>query len=160
MIELPERTDGEVASQSISVTVGGQPVSLPVLRIGRNREWVQQFKEAIDDVAGGIVPIDSMGGLAMYGALTLDRMGELVKSYDESGALGPGYPDSAYPAEVYQSFRKVLSAAFPFGNDLGTLLPQLRAVLIRQIAALAASSPSTNGSHPTTAGPRRRSSKN
>jgi hypothetical protein len=158
--DLPERSGAQIASRSIDTTVGGQPASLPVLVTGRNREWINRFRSSVDELLGGVAsqPVDSVGALANYGALTLDRMGELVKAYDESGALGPGYPDNAYPAEVHETFRKVLSAAFPFGQDLETLLPQLRAVLVRQMAAMASGAP-TSPSQPSTDGRPSRSKK-
>lgn len=151
----PLRPDEEVAGGYISVTMGGQAKRLPVLPIVRNREWKRQFDEMVAEL-GMNAESDDFEEIVRALSDSIDKMLDLLLAYDETSALGGReWLDShATDREVYEAFKKVKDAAYPFGFDLmARVLGEVR----MNMARLAAGSKSTSSSPPSTAGRPKRS---
>ena len=149
------RPDEEVAGAYISATLGGQARSLPVLSIVRNREWKRQFDVTIAAI-GGAAKSDDFEEVVRTLSDSIDKMLELLIAYDDSGALGgrEWIEKHATDGEVYDLFKKVTDAAFPFELDLmARILGELR----MKMARLAAGSRPTSSSPRSTGGSRKRS---
>ena len=151
----PLRPDEEVAGGYISVTLGGQAKRLPVLPIVRNREWKQQFDAMVAEL-GMNTESDDFEEVVRALSNSIEKMLDLLLAYDETGALGgrEWIERHASDGEVYETFKKVKDAAYPFGFDLmARVLGEVRL----NMARLAAGSKSTSSSPPNTGGRPRRS---
>jgi hypothetical protein len=138
------------------VTLGGQAKSLPVLPIVRNRDWKQQFDATVREI-GASSESDDFDEVVRALSDSIEKMLDLLIAYDESGALGghEWIDGNATDREVYETFKKVTDAAFPFGIDLmARILGEVR----MNMARLAAGSKSTSSSRRNTGG-RRKSSR-
>ena len=152
----PLRPDEEVAGGYISVTMGGQAKRLPVLPIVRNRDWKRQFDEMIAEL-GMNAESDDFDEIVRALSDSIEKMLDLLIAYDETAALGgrEWMEQHASDGEVYEAFKRVKDAAYPFGFDLmARVLGEVR----MNMARLAAGSKSMSFSPPNTGGRRRRSS--
>jgi hypothetical protein len=116
--------------------VGGQPVRLPVLSVDDNEQWVERFNAEFASLLGELPGVESMAAASTLGVRGLSRMVDLLVAYDTTHVLGGAdhLRATATPNEISVAFRKVLSAAFPFDNELVKfLMPAIRSVLTSQI---------------------------
>jgi hypothetical protein len=141
--ELPERTPEQIAGRSIVVAMGGQVRHLPVLAIRPNRDWQATFSAAIEKVLVDLPSVDSLNDLSALATVGMERMVDLLVSYDATSALGgkEWIENNAAPAEVYEALKQVTAAAFPFGVDLARFAPELRMALLQTMAARISSTP-------------------
>lgn len=143
----PERSEDEVFARfGLKLTLGGivKPIrQLPKLA---NDEWKTKLAEVLQTRIGGLQKLDNVEGLSAAFAGLDDAQIELICAYDVDGRLGgKGWIEAnATPTEIWEAFKNVLMAAFPFLADarrapgtVGWLLPQL--------VALAGKQPSTSG---------------
>jgi hypothetical protein len=154
----PLRSDEEVAGMFISVTLGGQVKSLPVLPRARNREFQKFYAEKVRTTLKATEELVELDDVINLMANSIDEMMEVLLTYDESAALGgkEWVDRNATDREIYEAFKKVTDAAHPFGKDLLAQVPNLAQILMR--AAMAAGgSRSTSSSPPSTAGRRKKS---
>lgn len=98
---MTERSEEARASGLLQLTIGGQRVELPVLRIRQAREW----RKALDATKTA----DGLDG-------GTDVMLGLLVAYDVTGILGgrDALEDRATDPEIYEAFREVMAATFPF----------------------------------------------
>lgn len=146
----PLRPDEEVAGGFISATLGGQAKSLPVLSVARNRKWKQQFDATAAEI-GASAESDDFEEVVRALSDSIEKMLDLLIAYDDTSSLGgrEWIDQHATDREVYELFKKVTDAAFPFGFDLmARMLGELRL----QMGRLAAGSKSTSSSPPNTGG--------
>ena len=151
----PLRPDEEVAGGYISVTLGAQAKRLPVLPIVRNREWKRQFDAMVAEL-GMNTESDDFEEVVRALSDSIEKMLDLLIAYDETGALGgkEWIERHASDGEVYETFKKVKDAAYPFGFDLmARVLGEVRL----NMARLAAGSKSTSSLPPNTGGRPRKS---
>jgi hypothetical protein len=155
-VPTPLRPDEEVAGGYISATLGGQVRNLPVLPIARNREWKRQFDATVRDM-GANAESDDFDEVVRALSDSIETMLDLLIAYDDTSSLGgrEWIDKHATDREVYELFKKVTDAAFPFGFDLmARMLGELR----MQMARLAAGSRPTSSVRPSTGSARRKTS--
>lgn len=155
---LQERSDEQIASATITVAMGGQVRRLPVLAIDPNERWTEQFTEAIGSQLGGVSGIETLADVSAALGRSTDVLIGLLVAYDASGVLGgrEWMRAHATPGEVYEAFKQVTAAAFPFGVDLAKWAPEIRSLLLRALVD-EASSRSTKPAPRRTGGRRARS---
>ena len=162
------RPDEQVVGGFIPVVMGGEARTLPVLTIAENRAWTAKFAGSIRAKLDAVGPLQSVDEVVTLLMESMDTMLDLLVAYDRDGVLGDKqWMDThATDREVYETLKRVTAAAFPFGVDLRTLIPELMPMLMSSLSkgvAMAgvtlASSRPTNGSATSTDAPRRRRSK-
>lgn len=153
----PLRPDEEVAGMFVSVTLGGQAKSLPVLPRARNREFQKFYAEKVRSTLKATEELVELDDVINLMANSIDEMMEVVLTYDETESLGSRewVDRHATDREIYEAFKKVTDVAHPFGKDLLAQVPNLSTILMR--AAMAAGSRSTSSSPRSTGGRRKKS---
>lgn len=140
---LPERSEAEVVSGVLSVTVGGRKAEereLPVLSAGRSRAWKRSLaRSMLVDIAS--LDLEKPADLAAVGGAVGDRILDLVIEYDETASLGgrEWLEANATDEELYSLFRRLLDVSFPFVHDLRTAITELRALGMGDLLAAAVS---------------------
>ena len=116
---VPERSDEEIASGTIRLALGGQERLLPVLPIARNRVWTAAFAAAIEKQLAEVPQLDTLGDASAAIAGATDMLIDLLVAYDEGGVLGgrDWIENNATAPQVYEAFKAVTAAAFPFGEE-------------------------------------------
>jgi hypothetical protein len=129
------RAEEARAAGLLHLTLGGSVVELPVLRIRQARAWKEQLA-AVDLSAGGEDALDQ----------PIEVMLELLAAYDVTGILGgrDAIEDRATDPEVYDAFRQLLAATFPFVATSALTADFSRLV----VAAFYARASSTSGPSP------------
>lgn len=153
------RPDDQVAAGYITLTIGGNPTSIRVLRIRENRPWAAAFQAATDTAIARIGDVEQIADLFAQLAANEDLMIDLLAAYDVDGVLGgkEHIEQNALPRELVDALQQVVQAAFPFGADLMRYVPTIRAVLLQALMEKARSRSSTSGQPRSTGGRRRRS---
>lgn len=145
-----------MVAQSLSLRLGGYVKQLPVLSIEDNEEWQRKFAKALADQLRHVERIKDWDQAVTIASGSTGLMVELLTEYDKSGALGGAewIRKHATPSEVYDAFKEVAQASYPFAKDVSRFpaLVQLLLTQVAQVSEQSTSSPSTNGS-----GPRKRS---
>jgi hypothetical protein len=158
---VPLRPDEQVAGGFLHVTLGGQAFELKVLPMGENRKWTAHLATEIRDKLQRLEPLGSADAVADLLAQQAETMMDLLIAYD----VGKVLPERewidthATDRECYEAMKRVTAAAYPFGPDLLRIVPELIPMIVdslsRGMAAATvamASSRSTSGSRPNTAG--------
>lgn len=152
---LPERDAADVMAGLIPVVLGSQQISLPVLPIRPEREWLTELHVRMAEVWDGL---DSQGDAAAVFRY-LSSFGPiqraLLRAYDRDALLPSDewLDDNATSIQVLRAFLAVVAATHPLAESvIDTLLrnPDLTATLLPEIRK--ALSGSTNGVQPATAG--------
>lgn len=168
MNPTPLRPDEQVAGGYLVMSLGGQSFELRVLPMALSRKWLAEAKTAVESMKGTAEGLDSFEDVADFIAGQSEAMMDLLLAYD---ALG----DKALPerewidthatdTECYDGWKRVTAATSPLAQEALRIFPDLIPVLIEAFknavsrgtaAAMIAmaSSKSTNGSQPSTAGP-------
>jgi hypothetical protein len=154
---MAERSEEEVASGLLLVSVGGVVKSMPTLPIKHIPEWAK----LLDAVTpSGIAASNPDDGFGLIARVTNTALLDLVVAYDRTGALGgrEWLEENADPAELKAAAVQMADNAFPFGEAAAVIGT---AVMTRVGQAAAASDPpsSTNGPSPTGASARKRSAR-
>lgn len=138
---LSERSDEQIASATITVAMGGQVRRLPVLAIDPNEQWTEAFTAAISKQLAGVAGIETLADVSAALGRSTDVLIDLLVAYDQSGVLGgrEWMRAHATPGEVYEAFKQVTAAAFPFGVDLAKWAPEIRSLLLRALVDEASS---------------------
>lgn len=146
----PIRSEGQITSRQLTVTVGGRDKRLRVLPIGPMREWKQALAEQAVELygafGGGEEVRDWEGVKAMALGMT-DTMLELLLQYDRESDLGgrEWLEANATEEEVYDAFKAVAQLAFPFVKDLSRFPALLDLLLDTAAKAGSTNSPSPSG---------------
>lgn len=165
----PLRPDEQVAGGFLFVTLGGQHYELSVLSMATNRKWIATLRDTVTRVIGETESLDGIEDFIDLLATNSEAEMDLLIAYDALGAAEKGHdavlPDRewidthATDGEVYEGVKRAAAAAFPKGPDLLRIVPDFLPMLMQAVskgvaaAAIAmASSGSTNGSRPSTAG--------
>ena len=136
---VTERTEADAFRSTITGTLGGLPISVPVLRIRFANDWRLLLQER-----AGVVGKELYEGLDGIVALTSEITGavlDLVAAYDRDGVLGgrQHIEDTAYDGEVWVLFRQMVDASYPFVDDFNRMV---------MLTKLVTSQPSTSESSP------------
>jgi hypothetical protein len=131
------RTDSDVLLKTLTLTFGGKPYEVDVLRMKAAARWRKEYFERTKDLSTSMLVdnIDDKGqlaksiGNALTGALLAfpEKIPELVFSY------APSLPKEeieaqAYDQEFSRAFAQIWQVAFaPFLASLGTVLEMQRA---------------------------------
>lgn len=149
------RSEEEILAGVVRLRLGRPVVvvDVPERTIDETAEWQRLMAEAV----GGITTGDLGDSTAMTGLLSLvgDRMQDLIVAYDTSGQVTHDRLRRCTPAQVYDAFRTVLEAVYPYVRDVqgavSILMPLIRAgsvALAKPTGPTADQSPgqpSTNG---------------
>ena len=167
MAPVPLRPDEQVAGGFLTMSLGGQSFDVKVLPMALSRKWLGTAKQAVADMKGTAEGLESFEDVADFIAGQSEAMMDLLLSYD---ALGDkvlperDWVDShATDGECYEAWKRVTAATAPLAQEALRIVPDLVPVLIEAFrtavskgtaaAVIAmASSRSTSGSQPSTAG--------
>jgi hypothetical protein len=149
------RTEEEVLSGLLQVSVGGMAKAVPTLKVVHVAEWGRLLAPA----SVGKVPTEwTMSDVASISGQTAERLLDLIVAYDRTGALGgrEWLAEHADPAQLHAIVVQMVGNAFPLAVDPAALLGLM---LLR--SAVASDQPSgtngasTNGPSPRTPSARR-----
>lgn len=143
----PDRSEDDIFARfGLKLTLGGIVKPIRQLPKVANDEWKTKLAEVVGKRVGGLGNLDNVEGLSATFAGLDDAQIELICAYDVDGRLGG--PDwignNATPAEIWEAFKDVLMAAFPFLADVRRA-PGTVGWLLPQLVALAGKPPSTSG---------------
>jgi hypothetical protein len=144
------RTEEQIWSDAIELTLGRVAKHVPPLPARRNRDWKRLLTEKATAHLGGR-DFDTMGWggvLELVGGLT-DLQVELIVAYDHEGRLGGAewMLEHASEREIYEAFKRLVVEAHPFLEDAARY-PQLLAELLPQLLAMSGSSPTPSSDAP------------
>lgn len=155
----PIRPDGEVVAGTLRVRLGGYPKTLPELNIEDNEAWQGKLVVGLASVLKTMDAIKDWDQAVRLVSRSTPLMIDLLVAYDKSGVLGgkEWIRANATNSEVYEAFKEVAQASYPFVRDLRQF-PTLIGVILDQVATIASDlSPSTSGQPRNTGGRRKRS---
>ena len=167
MAPTPLRPDEQVAGGFLTMSLGGQHFELKVLPMALSRKWLAEAKSMIESLKGTAEGLDSFEDVADFIAGQSEMMMDLLIAYDALG--NKALPERewidthATDGECYEGWKRVTAATSPLAQEALRIVPDLIPVLLEAFrkavsrgtaaAVLAmASSQSTNGSRPSTAG--------
>ena len=130
---MAERSEEEVATGVLQISVGGVVKAMPTLPIKHIPEWAK----LLDAVTpSGIAASDPEEGFTLIARVTLAGLLDLVVAYDRSGALGgrEWIEEHADPAEMKAAAVQMADNAFPFG-EAAAVIGTMVATRIRQATA-------------------------
>jgi hypothetical protein len=126
-----DRTEDAGLAGVLTLTIGGRPRYLPVLKLKHSRAW----KERLGGVAAGIEMDDDLSvTVARAANLASDTALDLVAAYDRTDVLGgrEAIEDEATDVELFAALEAMVKATFPFEGHVRSVVeafgPQLRQV--------------------------------
>jgi hypothetical protein len=142
------RSAEDVLAGVLRIHVGGVERIVPTLPIRATREWQAKLTESLGGFGVVMAADQSPATIARFTGLALDAQLDLVCAYDRTGALGgrEWLEEHADPAQLYAAAKLMGEVAFPFVNDLQSLMAALPGLLM---GAPSSSSSSTSGPSPT-----------
>jgi len=143
----PERSEDDIfAKLGLHLTLGGVDKAIRQLPKTQNDDWKASLAEVLGTRIGGLGTLDSVDNIATAFAGVDDAQIELLCAYDVDGRLGGAdwIANHATPTEIWEAFKTVIVAAFPFLAD-ARRAPGTVAWLLPQLVALAGKQPSTSG---------------
>jgi hypothetical protein len=151
---VTERSDEEVVTGLLRISVGGIVKMMPTLPI----KYIEAWAEVLDAKTPHAESADPTRGFTFVARITLGGLLDLVLAYDRTGALGgrEWLEEHADPAELRDAALAMAGNAFPFGQGAGVV----GRMLMDQITQAVGPSPqtkSTNGASPTGASTRKAS---
>ena len=150
------RSNEDVLAGILRIPVGGVEKQIPTLPIKASREWQSLLADKLGGFGMALASDQSLASISAFASLSLDTILDLVVAYDRTGALGgrEWLEENADAAQLYAALRSMGEVAFPFVNDVRSLLAMLPGLLAQ--AAVGSNSPSsTNGRSPTGASTRK-----
>lgn len=152
MLQFPNAPESHVASGVIHVTVGGQPRSMPTLKIGPfEDEWLPKYVGVVSGIFEGEED-RTVGEWIKVGVSTLL---DAIVDYDKTGALGGRdyLRNNADHAELREIAHAIYERHFaPFMKDAQTILETVRRMTGQMAATTIAQrlqEKSSNGVSPT-----------
>jgi hypothetical protein len=134
---MDSQNDSDVLLKKLTLTFGGKPYGIPVLRMRQAAEWRKEFLVLTQEVSASMI-IDTEGdkaqiakqvGNALTGALLAfpEKIPQLVFSYAKS-LPQEEIMEMAYDEDFSRAFGMIYKEAFsPFLVALGTALEMQRA---------------------------------
>ncbi len=123
---MQPRDEETALSGLLSIRMGGQVKEVPTLKIAKSRKWKTEAAGVVEKVLARI-PDDAQGAqdaLAPMVNLPTDVALDLVLAYDVTNALGTRkwVEDNADDREVLEALQQMLTATFPFGSVLRSVV--------------------------------------
>jgi hypothetical protein len=136
---------------TITLVLGGVSKPIRQLPVRANEEWKRKLAEVAATRFGGLSGAPTVDAIAKLFNSLGDVQAELLIAYDVDGRLGGAewIGDHATPGELWQAFKDVLEAVFPFLAD-AKRAPNLVAEILPQLVALLSSSASQPGAEGST----------
>lgn len=144
-------TEGEVVRRlGASMVLGGVRKDVPALVIADNEAFQARLAERLAGIWAGVASLESWDGIFARVTTSLPQMIEVIVDYDKEGRTGglEWIRSNATPDEVYDGFKAVLEASFPFARDL-VKYPTLLTQVLGQLTASLPSSPDPSGASTT-----------
>jgi hypothetical protein len=125
----------------VTGTMGGLPVSVPVLRIRHAEEWRKRLEAKAAEVGGEL--FEGLGGLVEMTTTMMEAVIDLVAAYDRESVLGgiDRIKDSAFDQEVWDLFKQMVDCSYPFVDDVN----RMTFLLGKVTSGASTSSPSQSG---------------
>jgi hypothetical protein len=141
---MADRTESEILSGLLHVTIGGKVCDCPTLKAGHVVAWNRQMTVADDP--GKPLSEWSATDAIYFGESMTERLLDAVSAYDVTSALGgrEWLAQHADPAELRTALEQMAANAFPFGNARG-----LVDLWVKLGAEQSVRPNTTNGSSPT-----------
>jgi hypothetical protein len=123
------RTEEEVVTGLLAVTLGGRKKPVRVLTMRESRVWKLELVEVLGKGIGSM-DLSSASDVGPVMTAAIEKITDLVVAYDVDGTLGgrDWLETNATDQEVYAAFRLMLERSFPFVKDLRTALTEIRAL--------------------------------
>ena len=140
---MAERSEEEIASGLLQISVGGVVKSMPTLPI----KYIPEWAKLLDAVTpSGIATPDPDEGFSLIARVTNAGLLDLVVAYDRTGALGgrEWLEENADPAELKAAAVQMAGNAFPFG-EAAAVIGTMVTTRIGQSVAPSVPPNSTNG---------------
>lgn len=139
---MSARTEEEILSGLLLVSIGGHQRELPVRPIVSARAWKRTLVGSLAVGIGSMELANIVDGGNVAAAFG-DKVLGLVAEYDESGALGgrEWLEANATDEQVYGLFIRLLHVTFPFVTDLRSALAELSALGIGDLLATSVGQP-------------------
>jgi hypothetical protein len=140
---MPDRTEGAALGGTLTVTIDGRPVVLPVLKVKHSKEWKNRLGTVVADTNIAVdddlsVTIGRVANLASDVAL------DLVAAYDRTNLLGgrDAIEEQATDPELFAALETLVKVTFPFETAARSLAeafgPQLRELMTGLLSNMAA----------------------
>jgi hypothetical protein len=140
---MPDRTEGAALGGTLTVTIDGRPVVLPVLKVEHSKEWKNRLGTVVADTNIAVdddlsVTIGRVANLASDVAL------DLVAAYDRTNLLGgrDAIEEQATDPELFAALETLVKVTFPFETAARSLAeafgPQLRELMTGLLSNMAA----------------------
>ena len=152
----PLRADADVVAGTLHMRLGGYDKTLPELTIEENEVWQGKLVTGLAEVLQTMDAVKDWDQAVRLVSRSTPLMVDLLIAYDKSGMLGgrDWLRKNATNSELYDAFKEVAVASYPFARDLRQF-PSLAVLLLDQVAKIASDlSPSTNGPRKRTGGRR------
>ena len=154
---MARHTEEEIiARRGVSVVLGGIRKDVPALVIEANEAWQLLLARRVGEEWTSLDVTADWTDLIALVSQSIPLMIELVVAYDAEGHTGGAewIRSHATPEEVYEAFKGVLGASYPFARDLTRYIPMLVGQVLGRASESSTSSPSPSGaSLPTTSDP-------
>ena len=144
---MTERSEEEVLSGLLQVSVGGIVKAMPTLPIKYVAEWAQ----LLDALTPSTAEIDPREGFTLIARVTLAGLLDLVVAYDRTGALGgrEWLEEHADAQQLRAAAVAMAANAFPLGDGAAVVAQMLAKMLVPPDAESnppnSTSGPSRNG---------------
>ena len=107
----------------IMVVLGGEEVSVPVLRMRASREWREAFSASVAELPGSIKLTDAANPVELQEALQTLLITMPEKTIESFFLYArtlkrEAYEDLATDEEVAAAFDQIIEVAFPLGKSL------------------------------------------
>jgi hypothetical protein len=154
---MAERTEEEIVTGLLRVSVGGVVKPVPTLKIKHIPEWAAVLDARTPSTAASANPAE---GFTFVAQITISGLLDLVLAYDRTGALGgrEWLEENADPTELREAALAMAGNAFPFGEGAG-VVGRMLMDLIKQAVAPSPPPKSTNGRSPGGVSTRKRSAR-
>ena len=130
------RGEQEAFAETITGTVNGEPITIPVLRIKHADAWRTELE--VQAAVVGTSIFEGLPGMIGMSSSMIEAMLELVIAYDRTGVLGGRdvFVENASDGEAWALFKQMIDASYPFVDDLNRM-----GLLLSKVT----SAPSTSG---------------
>lgn len=132
------------------MVLGGVRKDVPALVIVDNEIFQAKLAERLSGIWAGVASLDGWDDVLARVTTSLPQMIEVIVDYDKEGRTGglEWIRANATPDEVYDGFKAVLEASFPFARDL-VKYPTLLSQVLGQLTGSSPSSPPPSGASTT-----------
>ena len=144
-------TEAEVVRRAgASLVLGGVRKDVPALTAAKNEEFQAKLGGRFRALWAGISSVADWDAIFATVATSDAEMVGVIVDYDVEGRAGgrEWIWENATSEEIYEAFKAVIRASFPFTRDLERY-PTLLFQVLEQVTALSQSSPSPSGASTT-----------